>query len=192
MVINIFSFVLISVAIGFFSPQNERDTGVPAMEIGVLSDTHIISTVHGQQLATQLLSGAFADIDTILHAGDHVYQDLGPCFAPVDWYAVRGNLDRSLVDVPVKRFLTFNGKRIGMIHGWGRGDDVIRNVLASFADDMPDVLVFGHSHQPECRWLGSTLLFNPGSPTDPRLAPAPTVGILTLGDKISGRIIDLI
>jgi uncharacterized protein len=34
---------------------------------------------------------------------------------------------------------------------------------------MPDVLIFGHSHQPECRWVGSTLLFNPGSPTDPRL-----------------------
>lgn len=162
------------------------------MKIGVISDTHIISTLAGQQLAEQLMSGVFADVDLILHAGDHIYQDLCHCFAPLDWYAVRGNLDRSLVDVPVKRILTFNDKRIGMIHGWGQGDAVARNVLASFADDMPDVLVFGHSHQPECCWVGSTLLFNPGSPTDPRLTPAPTVGVLMLSDKITGRIIDLI
>lgn len=162
------------------------------MKIGVLSDTHINSTLDGQQLAMQLMSGVFADVDIILHAGDHVYQDLGLCFAPVDWYAVRGNLDRSLVDVPVKRILIFNGKRIGMVHGWGQGRDIVKNVLTCFADEMPDVLIFGHSHQPECRWFGSTLLFNPGSPTDPRSASAPTVGILTLNDKISGRIIDLI
>lgn len=53
------------------------------------------------------------------------------------------------------------------------------------------VLVFGHSHQPECRWVGSTLLLNPGSPTDPRLAPVPTVGIQTLGDVVFGEIINL-
>lgn len=162
------------------------------MKIGVLSDTHITSIQDGRQLAQRLMFGVFADVDIILHAGDHVNQDLGFCFASVEWYAVRGNLDRSLVDIPIKRILTFNGKRIGIIHGWGQGNDIARNVLASFADDMPDVLVFGHSHKPECRWVGPTLLFNPGSPTDPRSAPAPTVGMLTLSEKISGKIINLI
>jgi putative phosphoesterase len=161
------------------------------MKIGVLSDTHIISTLDGQQLAERLMSGVFADVDAILHAGDHVYQDLGLCFAPVDWYAVRGNLDQALVNVPAKRIMNFSGKRIGMIHGWGRGSDIVSNVLASFADTMPDVLIFGHSHQPECRWVGSTLLLNPGSPTDPRSARIPTVGMLTLGDTIVGEIINL-
>jgi uncharacterized protein len=67
------------------------------------------------------MTGAFADVDVILHAGDHVYQDLEHCFASVSWYAVRGNLDHHLVDLPLKRTLTFAGKNIGMIHGWGHG-----------------------------------------------------------------------
>lgn len=162
------------------------------MKIGVLSDTHLISSLHAQRLAEKLMSGVFSDVDIILHAGDHVDQNLDNFFVPVEWYAVRGNLDQLLVHLPVKRRLTFNGTRIGMIHGWGQGDEIIRNVLASFADDMPDILVFGHSHLPECRWVGSTLLFNPGSPTDPRMAPAPTVGIIHLRDKPFGEIIDLV
>lgn len=161
------------------------------MRIGVLSDTHVISKLQGRQLAAQLMTGAFAGIDAILHAGDHVYQGLKGCFAPVPWYAVRGNLDRTLIDLPASRSLILNGKRIGMVHGWGQGGDIVKNVLTFFADDMPDVLVFGHSHRPECRWVGTTLLLNPGSPTDPRLAPAPTVGVLTLGETVFGEIIDL-
>lgn len=161
------------------------------MKIGVLSDTHIISGLQGRQLAAQLMTGAFVGVDAILHAGDHVYHGLDECFAPVPWYAVRGNLDRTLVDLPSNRSLILNGKRVGMVHGWGRGTEIVKNVLDCFADDMPDVLVFGHSHQPECRWVGSTLLLNPGSPTDPRLASAPTVGVLTLGETVFGEIIDL-
>ena len=162
------------------------------MKIGVLSDTHIISSPQGRQLAGQLMTGAFAGVDAILHAGDHVYQGLDGCFPPVPWYAVRGNKDRTLLDLPFNRSLILKGKRIGMVHGWGQGGEIVKNVLNCFADDMPDVLVFGHSHQPECRWVGSTLLLNPGSPTDPRLAPAPTVGVLTLGETVFGEIIDLL
>lgn len=161
------------------------------MKIGVLSDTHIFSGLQGRQLAAQLMTGAFVGVDAILHAGDHVYHGLDKCFAPVPWYAVRGNLDRTLVDLPSNRSLILNGKRVGMVHGWGQGTEIVKNVLDSFADNMPDVLVFGHSHQPVCRWVGSTLLLNPGSPTDPRLAPAPTVGVLTLGETVFGEIINL-
>lgn len=161
------------------------------MRIGVLSDTHISSLSQGRRLARRLLEGPFSGVTAILHAGDHIHPDLGLCFAPHLWYAVRGNMDSQLDGLPDKRVLSFSALRIGLIHGWGIAADVEVNVLNSFVDDMPDALIFGHTHSPVCRQVGSTLLFNPGSATEPRSAPAPSVGVLTLDGGISGEIISL-
>lgn len=161
------------------------------MKIGVLSDTHMESLAQGSLLANKLLVGPFSDIDHILHAGDHVNADIELCFTPCPWHAVRGNMDKHHVFLPTKRTIRLNNWTIGMIHGWGGGRELIDNVIGSFADIKPDVIVFGHSHIPECRLVGSTLLFNPGSPTNPRSDRGATVGVLTLGDNIRGEIISL-
>jgi putative phosphoesterase len=161
------------------------------MKIGVLSDTHIVTLAQGNQLARKLFSGCFADVAAILHAGDLVHPELEHCFYPCPWYAVRGNMDYPGNQAPEKRVLHLAGKRVGMIHGWGSPAQVEANVLSSFADQMPDVLVYGHSHLPVCRMVAATLLLNPGSPIEPRSAPAPSVGLLTLGDRVTGEIIQL-
>lgn len=162
------------------------------MRIGVLSDTHLRSMSQGRQLAQLLFAGPFSDVAAILHAGDHVHPDLGLCFAPCPWYAVRGNMDSQQDGLPDKRILSFIGMRIGLIHGWGVAAEVETHILNKFADDMPDALVFGHTHRPVCRYVGATLIFNPGSATEPRSALAPSVGVLTLDDGISGEIISLV
>ncbi len=162
------------------------------MKVGVLSDTHVATLAQGHQLAEKLLAGPFSEVVCILHAGDHVHPEIELCFAPRSWYAVRGNMDRLHVCLPEKRIIRLNDWRIGITHGWGGSDDVLDNVINSFSGDMPDVLVFGHSHVPECRRIGSTLLLNPGSPTEPRSASGPTVGILTIDDHVSGEIVSLI
>ncbi len=159
------------------------------MRVGVLSDTHLHSLDAGMALAQRLLNGPFADVDAILHAGDHVFADLDSCFYPLPWYGVCGNMDAPHVHLPAQRIVELANVRIGMVHGWGRPNGIESRVLNSFSASEIDVLVFGHSHRPVCRQVGSVLLFNPGSPTDRRSAPYHTVGILNLGLEITGEII---
>ena len=89
------------------------------MLLGVLSDTHIADIRDGYCLAEQLLDGPFADVDAIIHAGDHVHPDLSECFAPLPMYSVSGNMDQLSYERPVKRILTLADVRIGVVHGWG-------------------------------------------------------------------------
>lgn len=161
------------------------------MRIGVLSDTHLSSLRDAQQLADKLLSGPFADVDAILHAGDAVIDGLGDCFAPVPWFAVRGNMDHALYDLPISRIVEFAGKKIGLVHGWGSSEGLEQRVVGHFSEQSIDAVVFGHSHQPLCRKVGSFLLFNPGSATDRRKAAQHTVGLLKIGEIVDGEIIPI-
>ncbi len=161
------------------------------MKIGVLSDTHILDLATGHELAARLLSGPFAEVEAILHAGDVVIPDLESCFYPLPWYGVRGNMDSHIVGLPESRVLHLAGKSIGMIHGWGAATGIEQRVATAFAGQNLDVLVFGHSHQPLCCKTGSVLLFNPGSATDRRSAEKHTAGILTLGATVTGEIIPI-
>jgi len=159
------------------------------VQIGVLSDTHIHSLDAGMALAEKLLDGPFAAVDVILHAGDHVYPELDSCFYPVPWYGVCGNMDSPHSSLPPQRIVKLDETKVGMVHGWGTPNGIEKRVLNCFSATDIDVLVFGHSHRPVCRKVGSVLLFNPGSPTDRRSAPYHTVGILNIGAGISGEII---
>ena len=161
------------------------------MRVGVLSDTHIHSFNIGIEFAKKLMNGPFSDVDVILHAGDHVHPDLGSCFYPVPWYGVRGNMDSQHDNLPVQRIVKLADSRIGMVHGWGTLNGIEKRVLNSFFGEDIDVLVFGHSHRPVCRKVGSILLFNPGSPTDRRSAPFHSVGILDIDTEVTGEIIRL-
>ncbi|MCW8859054.1 MAG: metallophosphoesterase [Deltaproteobacteria bacterium] len=159
------------------------------MKVGVISDTHISSLKAGTRLAEYLLAGPFKNVAAILHAGDHVHPDLDSCFSPVPFYAVCGNMDKPNLHLPERRIVQIAGKRIGMCHGWGPPNGIEQRVLDSFSRDKLDVLVFGHSHRPACRKVGSVLLLNPGSPTDRRSAAFHTVALLHLCDAVSGEII---
>jgi predicted phosphodiesterase len=60
--------------------------------------------------------------------------------------------------------------------------------------EFPDaaVVLFGHSHLPLHEREGDFQLFNPGSPTERRRAPAHTMGIAAVaGGRIRLRHIDL-
>ncbi len=161
------------------------------MKVGIISDTHIDSLAAGMKLAQRLLHGPFSAVDVILHAGDHVYPDLESCFYPIPWYSVRGNMDLPHPDVPLQRIVQLGDTKIGMIHGWGAPDGIEKRVLGSFPTANLDVLVFGHSHLPVCRRVGSVLLLNPGSPTDRRSAPYHSVGLLHIGSVVKGAIVQI-
>ncbi|GAB6877490.1 metallophosphoesterase family protein [Thermaerobacter litoralis] len=161
----------------------------------VLSDTHIPG--RGRSLPPAVLEAA-AQADLIVHAGDlvslDVYDELA-LLAPV--VAVCGNVDDPEVyrRLPPRAVVEREGVRIGVTHGHlGKGATTPDRALAAFATDVPPpaVVIFGHSHQPLIERRGDVLLFNPGSPTDPRRAPAPTYGWLELEAGVArARLVEL-
>lgn len=161
------------------------------IRIGVLSDTHWHGAREGGEALVRLAECHFADADLILHAGDLVDPEVLLALSGREVLMVQGNLDPPMSGVPRQRIITVGGLRIGLIHGWGAPQGLVQRVLGAFSGEHLDALVFGHSHYPHCDFRDGLLLFNPGSPTDPRGAPFPSVGLLEIGETLTGRIINL-
>ncbi len=161
------------------------------IRIGVISDTHIAEPGQGLRFMESLRTRIFSTVDMILHAGDIVDPEILFAFPDIPVHAVRGNMDSPLTDLPVKRVLRVGGFCIGLIHGWGTPANLEQRLAREFADEPLDCLVYGHSHMPVCHRREGVLFFNPGSPTQNRQAPWPSVGMLELAASIGGRIIRL-
>lgn len=164
------------------------------MKVGVLSDSHL--KIGDKPGPVQLIiERHFTDCSAILHAGDLAHLDHFFSIIPegVRFYAVAGNMDDSYTSeqLPVKRIVTLAGAKIGLIHGYGAPSAVMLNAAREFTGDQVDAIVFGHSHMPCNRIVDDVLMFNPGSPTDKRFAPNCSIGILHIGDKVTGQIIRL-
>ncbi len=122
--------------------------------------------------------------DLILHAGDLVaaellelLESLGP---PV--LAVHGNVDEPALRMrlPAVRLVETGGVRIVMTHDGGPADRRLARLRRRFPD--ADAVVFGHSHLPLHEEADGFHIFNPGSPTERRRAPAHTMGTATAQD----------
>jgi putative phosphoesterase len=117
--------------------------------------------------------------DLIVHAGDvstattlAQIELIGP---PV--LAVRGNVDDDELAcrLPPERIIEANGARIAIIHDAGPRNRRLTRMRRRFP--AADAVVFGHSHQPLHESEGGFQIFNPGSPTERRRAPAHTMGL---------------
>lgn len=159
------------------------------MKIVVLADTHTRGP------SRPLPSGAWPYIeiaDRIFHAGDvcdpQLLDEL-ETFAPVT--AVMGNCDALEVKhwgaLP-EAVVEVDGEIIAMVHDSGPTRGRAERLTARFPD--ASVIVFAHSHMPVNEMAGSTLMFNPGSPTWKRMAPYPSIGLLYVEDgRVEGDII---
>jgi putative phosphoesterase len=159
------------------------------MKIGVVSDTHFECLDQGVNFFDKLFDTVFADIDLLLHAGDIIHPDLLACLTDKPVLAVRGNCDTA--ELPTQRIVQAGNFRIGLMHGWGGHSDLEKRVYHAFDDEEIDGLVYGHSHFPLVRRENGMLFMNPGSPTDKRQAPFHSVGMLTAGKKLTGKIVNL-
>lgn len=166
--------------------------GVDRVRVLVLSDTHI--RAGGPRGLPDEVRRAAGSVDAILHAGDvvapEVLADLGD-YAPL--YAVLGNNDHDLVgELPERLVVDLGGVSIGLIHDSGQAAGRARRLHRLFPEAA--VVVFGHSHLP---WgesgVDGQLLFNPGSPTERRRAPARTFGLFRLdgGGVVEHRLVEL-
>jgi putative phosphoesterase len=155
------------------------------VRIGVISDTH-------GRLDTEVLS-LFAGVSRIIHAGDIGNEDLIwelEKIAPV--IAVRGNIDADTMCFPNERMAVIEGRTFYVRHQFATVEKMSAAQQRVIEQRMPDVVVFGHSHQAYAgQWRG-TLLFNPGSAGPKRFNLPRSVGLLELQDEhITSRIIEL-
>lgn len=174
------------------------------MKIGVISDTHLRGEGRadgwrsllnrGPQTLDELierLESVFADVEMVIHAGDIISQrvldELGR-FGPVE--AVQGNMDREeMASLPAQRVLELEGRKVGLIHGWGSPDGIRERIRDRFEE--VDAIIYGHTHEPFNETIEGVLFFNPGSPTDNFFAPYKSVGVLDIASTLSGEIIRL-
>ena len=137
----------------------------------------IISDNHGDW--TSQITESLAGVDAIIHAGD-----IGPYkyvlkmegIAPTT--AVLGNTDgdmpldeTAVVTLGEKKFLVkhiVNPHRLQV------------SLCERLKHIQPDVVIFGHTHEPFCETLGGILFLNPGSVTQPRGGYRPSMLRLTI------------
>ena len=151
------------------------------MKIGVLSDTHIHTP---EELHPEIIK-AFSDVDLIVHAGDFVASAVLEGLKHLgEVKAVQGNMDSSSIKVllPQKELLEVEGKRIGLIHGWGGPRGIEQRIREQF--NQVDVIIYGHSHRAQNTMLSGVLFFNPGP-------GGKSFGILTIEKDTHGEIIRL-
>lgn len=153
------------------------------MKIGVISDTHNYLDPRVPEI--------FSGVDHILHGGDvgnaSLLVELEQ-IAPLT--AVIGNTDAGLplhetetVMLADKKFLVHHIVTPGL--GSPRIADRLR-------DEIPDVVVFGHTHKPFAQQFDRTLFFNPGYAGRQRFALQRTVALIEIGPAgIQHRFIDL-
>jgi putative phosphoesterase len=151
------------------------------MRIVVLADTHIPD--FAKALPPGLLP-ALRRADLILHAGDvtaaHVLDELTG-YAPV--HVAMGNRDRPEVadwGAQPEVHLELAGVRVAMIHVAGPRHGRESRLRRRFPQAR--LVIFGNSHIPHDQEAGGQRLFNPGSPTWKRRQPAPTYGVVSLGE----------
>jgi putative phosphoesterase len=151
------------------------------MKIGVISDTHAISFA---QLPDRILL-ALAEVDLIIHAGDFIAKDVLDGLKRLgEVKAVRGNMDSEELKqiLPEKELLVIEGRRIGIIHGWGAPHGIDDRVAKMFKD--VEIIVYGHSHYSQNEVKKDILFLNPGQAKN-------SFGILTIGKEVKGEIISL-
>ncbi len=158
------------------------------MIVGVVSDTHLPR--FGRELPPALVRGLTrAKVDVIAHCGDlteRIAIELLEEIAPV--IAVAGNNDGKELhrELGERAIIEAEDARIGVVHGHaGKGRSTADRAYAAFNDERVDAILFGHSHIPYRARREGVLLFNPGSPTDKRLNPAYSYGIVRVeGTKL--------
>ena len=139
------------------------------MKIGLISDTHgyLDPRVHD----------IFAGVSHILHGGDIGYDEIIfelQSIAPVT--AVLGNNDGGL-HYRETEVVTLAEKKLLVHHILvpRAPHSVIREAIDR---EAPDVVVFGHSHQPHNEVIGRTLYLNPGYAGKPRFRLERSVALL--------------
>lgn len=145
--------------------------------IAVIADTHMPK---GRRRLPQRCVELIGKAEATIHAGDfsgaEVLAEL-EALCPVV-HAVHGNVDEPALRerLPESLELTLGAGTLALIHDAGPAPGRLARMRRRFPE--ADAVVFGHSHLPLHEEEGGFQIFNPGSPTERRRAPRPSLGLL--------------
>jgi putative phosphoesterase len=145
--------------------------------IAILADTHMPKGARRLPSHCVELIGA---AESVVHAGDFfslsVLDELRGLCPRV--HAVHGNVDEPALQraLPLTLEIELEGKWLAAIHDAGPARGRTARLRRRFPN--ADAVVFGHSHLPLHETADGFQIFNPGSPTERRRAPRPSMGLL--------------
>jgi uncharacterized protein len=146
------------------------------VRLAIVADTHL---PRGARRLPDDCVRKLREADLIVHAGDFTgpealaeIETLGPPLV-----AVHGNVDAPEVSARLPAEIAFeaDGAHIAVVHDAGPRGGRLNRLRRRFPD--ADAVIFGHSHLPLHERSADLQIFNPGSPTERRRAPAHTMGI---------------
>lgn len=159
------------------------------MLIGIISDTH--DDMAAIKAAVEVFNNS--GVRHVLHAGDLVspftFEVLSGLDA--DFTGIFGNNDGDRILLTAKsggrifgqpHAAELGGKKIVIIH-----EPDIAVALAS--SGQFDIVIYGHTHLPDIRTVGKTLVINPGKAA--RLHKGKSTAAILDTDKMEAKIIDL-
>jgi putative phosphoesterase len=145
--------------------------------IAVVSDTHMPK---GKRRLPDECIERIGAAEAVIHAGDFsevsVLSEL-EALCPVV-FGVYGNVDEPALWrlLPETRTVEVGGRTVAVVHDAGPKGGRLNRMRARFPE--ADAVIFGHSHLPLLEAEGGFQIFNPGSPTERRRAPRPSMGLL--------------
>ena len=162
------------------------DLEIPVGEpyfVGLMSDTH------GSGYAMNRGLIALHEAHVVLHAGDYAADlRLAKEKPSVPFFAVRGNSESGLSDGPSEIMLCIGEKRLFLTHSHQYHSKLSLWRLQERAAKVgADIVVYGHTHQPNVMWEDGRLFLNPGSAGFPNQGVEPSVMLLEItpnGDMI--------
>jgi putative phosphoesterase len=145
--------------------------------IAVLADTHMPRGARRlPDRCVELIVGA----EAVIHAGDFfavsALEEV-EALCPVV-HAVHGNVDEEPLRrrLPAELKVEIEQRTVAIIHDGGPAKGRLARLRRRFPH--ADAVVFGHSHLPLHESEDGFQIFNPGSPTERRRAPRPSMGLL--------------
>lgn len=158
------------------------------LKIGVVSDTH------GYTESTVDALNSIDNLSLIIHLGDYI-RDARIIKKEMDIEVVyvKGNCDYLEDGIAEDKLLEVGGKKIFITHGHNYG---VKNGLTTLffrgKEVDADIILYGHSHMSTKLTHEDILIFNPGSPNEPRSGSKSTIGLIELsGEEIKSEIIEV-
>ncbi|HEX8051219.1 MAG TPA: metallophosphoesterase family protein [Solirubrobacterales bacterium] len=145
--------------------------------IAVIADTHMPK---GRRTLPAECVERIRGADALIHVGDFsaasVLEELEELCPVV--IAVHGNVDDAELRrrLPESLEVEVGGRTVALLHDSGPSRGRLARMRARFPGAA--AVVFGHSHLPLHEQEDGFQIFNPGSPTERRRAPRPSMGLL--------------
>ena len=153
--------------------------------IAIIADTHM---PRGVRRLPERCEALLREAEAVVHAGDFfalsAYEELEALNPRL--HAVWGNVDEPALGSLLAETTTIGlgeGRSLAVVHDAGPAKGRLARLRHRFP--AADAVVFGHSHMPLLEAgegeLAGFQIFNPGSPTERRRAPRPSMGLLEVG-----------